>query len=229
MKKGSLISLGLLLLAGAIGTYKYWSARQSETWEPSIRKFEESDRIHPPPPGSIVFTGSSSIVRWRSLADDMQPLVAVNRGFGNSRISDVNQYVGRIVIPYRPRAVVLYAGDNDLSPPISKSPETIAEDFRQFVALVHGHLPDTWIYFISIKPSPSRWTTWPSMQQANKLIAEYARTQDRVEFIDVSSAMLAQDGSLRRELFLPDDLHLNAQGYALWSSMIRPILLKRFI
>jgi lysophospholipase L1-like esterase len=124
--------------------------------------------------------------------------------------------------------VVLYAGDNDHAPPGFKSPETVAEDFRRFVTLIHSQIPDTWIYFISIKPSPSRWTISPSIQRANELIAAYARTQERVEFIDVSAAMLTEHGSLRRELFLPDDLHLNAEGYALWTSIIRPILLKRF-
>jgi lysophospholipase L1-like esterase len=140
----------------------------------------------------------------------------------------VNRYASRIVIAYRPRAVVLYAGDNDLAPPASKSPETVAGDFRQLVTLIHSQIPDTWIYFISIKPSPSHWTVWPSMQRASQLIADFTRTQERVEFIDVSTTMLTENGSLRRELFLLDDLHLNAQGYALWTSIIRPILLKRF-
>ncbi len=228
MKTISVLSLGLLLLAGAIGAYKYWSTHQAESWEASIRKFEESDRLRPPDPGTIVFTGGSSIAFWSSLAADMKPLVVLNRGISGLQISDVIQYAPRIVIPYHPLAIVLYAGDNDLSPPVSKSPETVAQDFRQFVGLIRSRLPDTWIYFISIKPSPSRWTTWPSMQQANKLIAEYARTQDRVEFIDVSSAMLNQNGGVRRELFQPNELHLNAQGYALWTSIVRAVLLKRF-
>jgi lysophospholipase L1-like esterase len=228
VRKISLLSAGLLLLAGILGAFKYWSARQAESLEPLLRKFEDSDRLHPADPGTIVFTGSSSIALWNSLADDMRPLVAMNRGISRFQISDVNQYAPRIVIPYRPRAVVLYAGDNDLSPPVSKSPETVAEDFRRFVNLIHPQIPDAWIYFVSIKPSPSRWSIWPSMQRANELIAAYARTQDRVEFIDVSTAMLTENGSLRRELFLPDDLHLSARGYALWTSIIRPILLKRF-
>lgn len=228
MKKSSLIPLGLLLLAGALGAYKLWSERQVLPWEHSIRMFEESDRLHPPNPGTIVFTGSSSIALWSSLGADMKPLVVLNRGFGGSQVSDVNQYAGRIVIPYRPRAVVLYAGDNDLAPPASKSPETVAQDFQRFDNLIHSQIPDTWIYFVSIKPSPSRWTIWPSMKRANQLIADYARTHDRVEFIDVSTAMLTESGKLRRELYLPDDLHLNAQGYALWTSIIRPILLKSF-
>lgn len=159
-----------------------------------------------------MFTGSSSIALWSSLTTDMKPLVVLNRGFGGSQISDVNRYAGRIVIPYRPCAVVLYAGDNDQTSSVFKSPETVAEDFRKFVTLIHSQIPDTWIYFVSIKPSPSRWTIWPSMQRANKLIAAYARTQERVEFIDVSSAMLTENDSLRREFFLLDDLHLNAQG-----------------
>jgi hypothetical protein len=68
---------------------------------------------------------------WRTLADDMKPLDVINRGFGGSQIAQVNHYVARIVINYRPRAVVLYAGENDLSWPWSKSPETVFGDSRQ--------------------------------------------------------------------------------------------------
>jgi lysophospholipase L1-like esterase len=88
----------------------------------------------------------------------MKPLDAINRGFGGSQIAQVNQYASRIVIPYRPRAVVLYAGDNDLSWPWSKSPETVCADFARFVQLIHASLPETWIYYVSMRPAPLGWT-----------------------------------------------------------------------
>jgi lysophospholipase L1-like esterase len=228
LKRTLLSFLVLLLLSCGIAGYVFWSMGDAAFWESSIRKYEEADRAQPPKLGSIVFTGSSSIRFWNTLTDDMKPLDLINRGFGGSQIAHVNQYAGRIVIPYRPRAVVLYAGDNDLSWPWSKSPATVFEDFKQFVAIIHSQLPDTWIYYISMKPAPLRWGNWKREKETNRMIEEYARTQDRVQFIDVSAAMLDAQGQPRRELFRWDHLHMNAKGYALWTATIKPVLLKRF-
>jgi len=150
----------------------------------------------------------------------------LNRGFGGSQIAEVNYFAGRIVLPYRSRAVVLYAGDNDLSAPWSKSPARIFADFQQFVQIVHSQLPGTWIYYVSMKPL--RFGDWEKFQTINRMIGDYIRTQVRVLFIDIRPAMLDAQGHPRRELFRMDGLHMNAAGYALWTSIIKPILLSRF-
>ena len=87
----------------------------STIWERDIRKFEQQDNEHPQTEGAILFTGSSSIRYWNTLKEDMAPLPVVNRGFGGSRISDVIHYAERIVFPYKPKILVFYAGENDLS------------------------------------------------------------------------------------------------------------------
>jgi lysophospholipase L1-like esterase len=158
----------------------------------------------------------------------MKPLEVINRGFGGSQIAHVNQYASRIIIPYRPRAVVLYAGDNDLSWPWSKPPEQVFGDFRQFVGIIHSQLPETWVYYVSIKPSILRSGNWQKMKKTNELIAAYISTQPRVQFIDVDEAMLDAQGEPRAELFRWDGLHMNAKGYAVWTSIIKPVLLSRF-
>jgi lysophospholipase L1-like esterase len=223
-----LICAIILVLGCAVGAYVFLSMGKTQFWEFSIRRFEREDRVNPPKPDGIVFTGSSSINFWHSLADDMKPLEVINRGFGGSQIAQVNYYAGRIVIPYRPRAVVLYAGDNDLAWPWSKSPETVFQDFQRFVQIIHSQLPDTWIYYISIKPTPRRWKIWPEAQKTNAMIEAYCRTQDRVQFIDATGVMLNARGTPRRELFRWDGLHMNAQGYELWTSIIKPVLMERF-
>lgn len=197
-------------------------------WEFSIQKFEAEDRVHPPKPGAIIFLGSSSINFWKTLVSDMAPLDVTNRGFGGLQLAHVNHFADRIVIPYRPRAIVLYAGDNDLSWPWSKSPQTVLGDFKQFVSIVHTALPDTWIFYVSMKPSPTRWSHWPTEREANRMIGNYASTQERVQFIDITPPMLDANGVVRRDLFRWDGLHMNPRGYALWTALIKPILLQHF-
>ena len=217
----------LLSLAGPIigVTTGFWATSWPQVWASDIAAYEKADQANPPPAGVIVFAGSSSIQKWTTLGADMKPLNVINRGVGGCELSHVSYYAHRIVTPYHPRAVVLYAGDNDLSVPPWKSPVTVLSELEEFVNMVHRDLPETWIFYVSMKPAP--WGDWPLMDETNRMIAAYARTQPHVQFIDVSSAMLDSHGKLRRELYDSDPMHMNASGYALWTSIIKPVLLQR--
>lgn len=196
-----------------------------DAWEWAIARFEAEDRRHPPQPGTIVFTGSSSITLWSTLAQDMAPLPVINRGFGGSRIDQVARYVDRIVVPYAPRAIVLFAGTNDISGRQPKTAQQVYEGYRAFVANVRAALPETPIYYISITPTPSRWALWPVVREANDLIrAHAASAADHLHFIDLTPDILGPDGKPRRELYRADKLHPNAKGYALWTTHIKPVL-----
>lgn len=200
------------------------NAGNPDLWEPSIQGYEAADEERPPDAGSVVFVGSSSILFWGSLAADMAPIPVLNRGFGGSVIADVVHFADRIVLPYEPSAIVLYAGDNDIA--FGSSADCTLRDFEAFVEHVRAAAPATPLYFISIKPSPSRLGLWTEMSRANALIQTRAAESSAVEFIDVSDAMLDEQGQPMPELFLEDGLHLTPAGYALWASIVRPRLRK---
>jgi len=187
-----------------------------------IAAFESADRRDPPAPGGVLFVGSSSIRLWPSLADDFPGVHIVQRGFGGSEISDVVHYAPRIVLPYRPRLIVFYAGDNDLN--AGESPESVLRDYQSFVELVWRSLPDTRIAFVSIKPSGSRWALVDKMRRANELIRAYSARDPRLSYVDVFTPMLGADGKPREELFVADRLHLSEQGYSLWREVLRPVV-----
>ena len=225
-----LYSVGMfaaLLLGVAARPFAQTAPAQSG-WEPAIREFEEQDKVNPPKPGCIVFAGSSSFRYWDTLVSDMKPLDVVNRGFGGSEISDLNEYAKRIVIAYKPSAVVVYEGDNDLADGSSKTPQMVAGGFRRFIQIVHTSLPDVWIYILSIKPSKLRWDQWPRMEAANELIKDYAVSQSHVLYIDVATPMFDANGKLPADLFKSDGLHPTAKLYAKWTAIIKPILMQRF-
>ena len=146
--KRLVVCLSVVVLIVASGFFAFWAMGTSWFWSLQISAYEKQDRINPPKPGVIVFTGSSSIRFWHTLSEDMKPLDAINRGFGGSQLSQVNEYATRIVLPYRPKAVVLYAGENDMSWPWHKSADTVLADFQQFVKIVHTAIPDTPIYYV---------------------------------------------------------------------------------
>ena len=223
-----LAALGLMALARFAANLR----RADPTmWEGVIRKFEEEDRRSPPPKGVIVFTGSSSIRFWKSLKEDMAPLPVLNRGFGGSQIHQVTHYADRIVLPYKPRAVVFYAGENDMAGLFlskKKGPAEIRDAYRKFCQKVHAALPDVPIYYISTKPPKRRLRLWPAMQVANQLVWEYCATNERLQYIDIVPAMLDAEGRPRRDVFKWDGIHLNDRGYAIWRSVVRPILVEAF-
>ncbi len=192
-------------------------------WEKSIRAFEHQDAENAPPKGEILFIGSSSIVMWKT-DEDFPDLNIINRGFGGSQTSDSVQYADRIAIPYAPRLVVLYAGDNDIA--AGKFPEEVFEDTKTFFALIHHALPETRILYIAIKPSISRWNRVEKMRATNSLVRAYTETDTRLQFVDVDTPMLGEDGQPRAELFLDDGLHLTREGYDLWNAIIRPYLIE---
>lgn len=205
-----------LLSAGAIHAAEP-AESASRKWEQAIRQFELADRQDAPPEGAVLFVGSSSIRLWPT-RQAFAGLSVINRGFGGSQIADVNYYLQRIVIPYAPRAVVLYAGDNDVA--AGKTAVQVANDFRTFAQRVHRHLRQTTIVFVSIKPSIARWKLWPEMNDANRRIREYVQQDERLRFADIATPMLDVNDRPRPELFLDDGLHLNDRGYAVWNRVV---------
>jgi len=225
-----LLGIGLALLTSAVSRGAEpdvpspdagGAAPATARWEAEIADFERQDAKSPPAENGILFVGSSSIRLWK-LGDHFADLPVINRGFGGSELADSVHFAPRIVLPYRPRTIVLYAGDNDLAR--GKSPEMVREDFEAFTRVVHEVLPETRIVFISIKPSPQRWALRSKMRAANQQIRAVAERDPRITFVNVASLMLGADGEPRAELFQADGLHLSAAGYRLWSSLLRPHL-----
>ncbi len=191
-------------------------------WEKDIRAFEAADRTNPPPSGATLFVGSSTIRLWKTLAQDFPDRPVLNRGFGGSQMSDLLAYMDRIVLPYAPRMILVYEGDNDLAG--GRSPKEIADGFEEFARRVHRKLPRTHVAFVAIKPSISRERLMGAAAQANERIARFCASRKWLSYLDVFTPMLSEQGRPRPELFVSDNLHLNEQGYRLWVEIVRPHL-----
>ena len=235
MQSGKMIKLLFLLLITLIVLSKNSNVNSQEKspqsketnnrWEKTIQDFEDWDSKNTYPLNAVLFVGSSSIRLWPT-RDYFEEYQVINRGFGGSHISDVNYFAHRIVLPYKPKIIVFYAGDNDIAG--NKTPKRVFADYRKFVDLVHKELPSTRIIFVGIKPSGSRWSLWPLMKEANLMIKEFSDKDKRLFYFDSASPLFGSNGKPDSTFFLKDNLHLNSKGYDAWTSKIKPIVKKAF-
>ena len=198
---------------------------QASRWEETIRVFEDWDRKNSFPSNAVLFVGSSSIRLWQT-RECFEEFDVINRGFGGSQISDTNYFAERIVLRYKPKVIVFYAGDNDVAG--GKSAKHVFEDYMIFVNIVHKELPETRIIFISIKPSQRRWSLRNVMNAANMMIKDFSMKDNRLFYFDGATPLLNSEGIPNAELFMDDKLHLNIKGYEVWTKLLRPIIKRAF-
>ena len=197
------------------------AAQPPHPFEAEIAAFEAQDRATPPPAGAILFVGSSSIRLW-DLQRDFPDLATTNRGFGGSQMSDAAHFAERVIVPYAPRLVVLYEGDNDLAS--GKMPEDVLSDLEALLAKTRLALPETRWLVLSVKPSLARWHLVDQIRKTNDLLQAAARRDERLIYVDVFSPMLDERGEVAKELLAADGLHLSRAGYDLWTAIVRPCL-----
>lgn len=215
------LAFGLLVLLAACATPDPPQAAAPGRFDDAIAAFETQDAAARPAPCAVLFVGSSSIRFWSTLERDFPDRRVLNRGFGGSTIADVNQYFDRVVTPYRPSAIVFYAGENDLN--AGRSPAEAAGDFETFMKLKRRALGGAPVWFISVKPSKARFTQLAQQTDLNRRIIAMADRRPDLAYIDVSAAMLRADG-LPKDIFVADELHMNPDGYALWTPIVERAL-----
>jgi len=192
-----------------------------------INAFLKADQKQMPPPGAVLFMGSSSIRMWDTRAD-FPEIPTINRGFGGSQIFENTLYVDRIAVPYKPKIIVFCAGSNDLAYG-HKNPQQVLQEYQDFVAKVHAALPDTRIVYISINPTVARWNQEAEALETNHLIEKWifqnnSPTQ-KLNFINSHAVLLTADGRPPADLLRDDKLHFNTKGYQAWTAIVKPRVL----
>jgi lysophospholipase L1-like esterase len=162
------------------------------------------------------------MVGWNSLTTAFPRYNVLNRGFGGSQASDVLFFYDRIVPPYNPALILFYEGDNDLAS--GKSVNQVFADWTNFVGRVERDLPNTHILYLAVKPSPSRAGILDRQRTLNEQIREHTATNPKLHYADTFNAFLTATGQMRPELYVGDQLHLSPAGYAVWESVIVPIV-----
>ena len=191
-----------------------------------IVAFKQKDSATPAPQRAILFVGSSSFTNWTDVSDYFPGYSIINRGFGGSTLVDVIRYAYDVILPYQPKQVVIYCGENDLAASDTVMAAGVVQRFKTLYGIIRQNLPQATITYISMKPSPSRLHLMPKFQAGNAQIKAFLKTQKRTGFVNVYDAMLDAGGHPKKEIFLDDQLHMKPAGYQIWQKVIQPYLLK---
>jgi hypothetical protein len=190
-------------------------------FEKEIAAFEAEDRAAPPPPGRALFVGSSSIRYW-DIGRAFPSIPSITRGYGGSHVSDTIHFADRIVVRYRPRLIVFYAGDADVA--ANKTADQIASDYDAFIALVHKRLPGTPMVIIGIKPSPAHWSRIATIRSANVLVQQLVARDPLLAYADVERPLLGADGQPVPDCYVANGLNLSDKGYQAWNEAVKPVV-----
>ena len=215
-----------VLLLSSSPVRKYQNLPEVLGWENDIQKFEQLDKSENYSPDAILFAGSSSIKLWSTLEKDMSPYPVIQRGYGGARLSDFAVYANRIFSPHPCRGIVIFIANDITGSEADKTPEEVAKLSRNVLKTIRKTHPDTPVFWIAITPTAARWSVWNKVQKANGLIKEVCEHQPNTWFIQTDYAFLDENGKPRTELFIEDKLHLNQQGYAIWTNIVRKELEK---
>jgi len=188
-----------------------------------INTFTKWDQKNSYPADAILFAGSSSIRLWQTHTA-FPKLPIINRGFGGAHISDMLHYYQETIKVYSPKVIIFYCGDNDIA--AGKSVSQVLADYIEFITNIKADFPTIRLIYIPVKPSISRWDKWPVMDQLNQEINRYNASDSNLYNIDIATPMLVNGEKPGPELFMDDGLHLNQTGYALWTSILTPVIQK---
>lgn len=213
--------LALLALSPAPDDLVARYAEAAKKWEPDIAALEARDAEETHPDDSILFLGSSSIRLWETLAADMAPFPVIRRGYGGARFTDLAVFAERLVRPHAFRAAVVFVANDITGRDDDLTPEEVAALFRHVVGTLRKKNPDAPVFLIAVTPTPARWKVWTEIRAANAALREACEADERLHFIATESHFLGEDGLPKRELFRDDQLHLAADGYALWTRIVR--------
>ena len=200
---------------------------QAQPFAQEIQAFKKEDSLHFPASKQILLIGSSSFTKWKDVQEYFPSYPILNRGFGGSQLPDQVRYVNDIVFPYQPKQIIIYCGENDMASHDSVTAQVVLRRFKELFTLIRTKMPNVPIAFISMKPSPSRQLIQKKIVEGNALIKAFLKKQKRTAFIDVYKDMIDDEGKPMGDLFVEDNLHMNAKGYAIWKKSMEPHLMKK--
>ena len=191
-----------------------------------VQVFKQKDSIQFPAANQVLLIGSSSFTLWKDVQEYFPRHKILNRAFGGSTLVDLIRFRYDVIYPYQPKQIVIYCGENDFASSDTVTVEMVIQRFKTLYHLIRAKYAGVPLLYVSMKPSPSRMHLLTKYKEANQQIAAFLKTDKIAAFADVFQAMLKADGTPLDDIFLKDNLHMDAKGYAIWKKVLEKLLIK---
>ena len=198
-----------------------YEADARKRWEPTIQKLVILDEAEQHPEDSILFVGSSSIRRWKSIEEDMAPYHPIRRGYGGAKFSDLAVFVDRLISPHPCRAIVIFVANDVSGSGNDRTTEEVGLLVQNILRTIREKKKLTPVFLIEVTPTGARFESWDKIREVNAAIREICLTTPNTYFIATAEHYIDSNKQPIEELFIDDRLHLNESGYDLWSSVIK--------
>jgi lysophospholipase L1-like esterase len=208
-----LASLVLFLIGSAS------EAQDLDRFQDEVLKISTNQFSRDPSKTLCVFTGSSSIRLWADLQTSFPDVQTMNNGFGGSTMEELLHFSDELIFRFNPEKIFIYEGDNDLE--LGQSVDRIIMATEILLAKIDAQLPKAEVIIIAAKPSIARWENHAAYEELNRSYRKLTRMQRNVKFADVWQPMLGTDGLPLSDIFIEDNLHMNAKGYQIWKEVLQ--------
>lgn len=193
-------------------------------WEADISVFDSLNRVEQSDANTVLVAGSSSVRIWDSIIEDLAPYHVMQRGYGGAKMIDFTYYSDRIIKPHQFKAIVIFVANDIAGVESDLSPKEVFRLYKDLVKQVRKRNPATPLCWIEVTPTPKRWSVSRDIQEASGLIEAYCDRNDNLHFISTFEQYTSQEGLPDSSLFMEDMLHLNRDGYLLWTEIIKSSL-----
>jgi len=197
-------------------------AQERPFWN-EINGLVKQDSINKPKDGVILFVGSSSFRLWKDVKTDLNNENILNRAFGGATLLDMIYYKEKNLLNYNPSKIVMYCGENDVASSDKVNGKEVFKRFKKLYKIIRKHYPNVPFVYVSIKPSILRWSMKDRMMDANERINHYLSHKKQTTFVNIWDAML-ENGEPKKDIFIQDNLHMNAKGYAIWVEKLKDVV-----
>jgi lysophospholipase L1-like esterase len=124
----------------------------------------------------------------------------------------------------KPRVVVLLIGTNNIDDPAAD----ILAGVKAVAKRIHHKLPKSRLLLLGIFPrgaDPAQADVAEMRAKIREVNAGLAKLDDgdRTRFLDIGGRFLSPDGKISPQI-MPDALHINDKGYAIWAAAMQPLL-----
>lgn len=197
---------------------------------PMIIQVQEATVAKLPLPGSgtddrcaIWFIGSSTVYRWDDMAEDMAPWKTVKRGVDGATFPQLTERFANDPAKVPPRAIVLYAGENDLA--AGTSAAQVMSERTRFLAQKTRMFPGVPVILVSLKPSPARWNNRPEQLAYNADTRQLTEDSRDLSYVEIGPLLM--NGDRPGDHYVADGIHLKPEGYRLWAPALKNALQQR--